>query len=560
MWALMLQCSLVGKAQEVRSALPIEESLNYDLVKAAVLRVYELVPEAYRQKFRSYTKSAMQTFVGFACNKKVLLEKWCAASKTTTFDQLQELILLEDFKNCLPESLVVYLNEQKVNSLSAAAVLADEYMLTHKTTFSSAAGLNCGTSVFLNTEKPYSISRSMKPMARFVEQRKEQNKSSDNKRVCFYCLDPGHLIADCKAWKKKNTVLKPKSVGNVVCEPVDLTENQCCSDVSDFTPFVFKGGVSIFPDSTVKSISILRDTGSAQSFILGNELSFSKETYTGTDVLVRGIDLSCVRVPLHTVFLTSDLVSGPVKVGVRSRLPVEGVSLILGNDLAGGKVFPHPIVAETPVCDPKLDSQFPLTFSACAVTRAQARKNEDVIDLSDTFLASTDSPIELTLSVPPETASENADQEPSLTMGRDQLGRAQRLDSSLTHCLEAAEGTVEGDNACGVQYFWDRGVLMRKWLSQKAKEADLSPEYQIVLPFGYRAAVLKLAHDHPLSGHLGSTKTFMRVAKYFYWPGLRSAVAKHCRSCHTCQLAGKPNQIIRPAPLQPIPVMGEPFE
>lgn len=101
---------------------------------------------------------------------------------------------------------------------------------------------------------------------------------------------------------------------------------------------------------------------------------------------------------------------------------------------------------------------------------------------------------------------------------------------------------------------------MRKWLSQKAKEADLSPEYQIVLPFGYRAAVLKLAHDHPLSGHLGSTKTFMRVAKYFYWPGLRSAVAKHCRSCHTCQLAGKPNQIIRPAPLQPIPVMGEPFE
>ncbi len=50
------------------------------------------------------------------------------------------------------------------------------------------------------------------------------------------------------------------------------------------------------------------------------------------------------------------------------------------------------------------------------------------------------------------------------------------------------------------------------------------------------------------------------MAKYFYWPGLRSAVSRYCRSCHTCQLAGKPNQIIRPAPLQPIPVMGEPFE
>ncbi len=103
-------------------------------------------------------------------------------------------------------------------------------------------------------------------------------------------------------------------------------------------------------------------------------------------------------------------------------------------------------------------------------------------------------------------------------------------------------------------------VLMCKWLSQNAKESGLSPDYQIVLPSGYQTAVLKLAHDHSLSGHLGSNKMFKRVAKYFYWPGLRSAVSRYCRSCHTCQLSCKPNQIIRPAPLQPIPVMEEPFE
>lgn len=148
MWALMLQCSLVSKAQEVCSALPIEDSLNYDVVKAAVLRVYELVPEAYRQKFRNYTKSTKQTFVGFARDKRMLLDKWCAASKTTTFDQLQEMFLLEDFKSGLPDNLVTYLNEQKVNSLSAAAVLADEYTLTQKTAFSSATGQSYGMSNF----------------------------------------------------------------------------------------------------------------------------------------------------------------------------------------------------------------------------------------------------------------------------------------------------------------------------------------------------------------------------------------------------------------------------
>lgn len=67
-------------------------------------------------------------------------------------------------------------------------------MLTHKTAFSSATGQNYGTSMFSNTEKPFSCF--MKPVACSVEQRKEPGKSSENKRFCFYCLDPGHLIVD----------------------------------------------------------------------------------------------------------------------------------------------------------------------------------------------------------------------------------------------------------------------------------------------------------------------------------------------------------------------------
>ncbi len=72
--------------------------------------------------------------------------------------------------------------------------------------------------------------------------------------------------------------------------------------------------------------------------------------------------------------------------------------------------------------------------------------------------------------------------------------------------------------------------------------------------------MLKLAHEHVLSGHLGVTKTFRRVSRYFYWPGLKLDVSNFCRSCPVCQLAGKPNKNIPVAPLQPIPVMREPFE
>lgn len=46
-------------------------------------------------------------------------------------------------------------------------------------------------------------------------------------------------------------------------------------------------------------VVILRDTGSAQSFVLKELLPFSKSSYTGTDVLICGIEMGCDSVPLH---------------------------------------------------------------------------------------------------------------------------------------------------------------------------------------------------------------------------------------------------------------------
>lgn len=71
MWALLLQCSLSGKAREICSAIPLEQSLDYDVVKASVLLAYELVPETYRQKFRDHAKSPKQTYVEFASEKRI---------------------------------------------------------------------------------------------------------------------------------------------------------------------------------------------------------------------------------------------------------------------------------------------------------------------------------------------------------------------------------------------------------------------------------------------------------------------------------------------------------
>lgn len=55
------------------------------------------------------------------------------------FASLRELIGVEDFKKSLPETMLVHFNQQRISSLSAAAVMADEYVLIHKVVFPASA-------------------------------------------------------------------------------------------------------------------------------------------------------------------------------------------------------------------------------------------------------------------------------------------------------------------------------------------------------------------------------------------------------------------------------------
>ncbi|XP_034097045.1 uncharacterized protein LOC117563027 [Gymnodraco acuticeps] len=190
-WALLVQCKLHGRAQEAVAALSLEDSLSYDLVKRAILRVYELVPEAYRQKFRNHRKGANQTHVEYAREKGMLLHKWIDSCDAAEYSAFKELILMEEFKRGLPDRIVGHINDQKVQSLSAAAVLADEYVLMHKTVFSPAIAENSRRMPGAPVGQP----------ARVFTRNKEE-------RECHYCHQPGHLINNCLIFEAEGAATK----------------------------------------------------------------------------------------------------------------------------------------------------------------------------------------------------------------------------------------------------------------------------------------------------------------------------------------------------------------
>ena len=547
-WTFLLQCKLVGKAQEVVAALPLDVSLNYDSVKAAVLRAYELVPEAYRQKFRSHRKSPSRTYVEFAREMGTLFDRWCSASKAEDFDSIRELMLLEEFKNSLPERMVVHLNEQKVTSLAEAAVLADTFVLTHKTVFTAPPRVETRSEVKSELVSPY----------RFQSQSSVVTRSS-KERSCFYCHKPGHVIADCLALKRKPPQgPAPKGVGLI--KTVKPAVKECVSPDPTYQPFIFQGVVSFPHDPTTKAvIQILRDTGAAQSLVLQSVLPWSEQSYCGSNVLLQ---MGCVPVPLHEVRLASDLVSGSFRVGVQAQLPVPGVSMILGNDIAGGKVHPVLEVLDTP--DACVSEEMLEVFPVCAVTRAQARRGGDVAGLAGTVLAPVFTGEAAKVSSPPSPEVKPLpamfDTDVNLPVTREKFIVAQTEDVSLAKCFENVSPDRATAQAEKVAYFIENGLLMRTYNPRAGVDSAWSTVVQVVVPRVLRNKVLSLAHDIPWSGHLGVTKTYDRVLRHFFWPGMKSDVAQYCRTCHTCQVTGKPNQVIPPAPLRPIPAMGEPFE
>jgi len=72
------------------------------------------------------------------------------------------------------------------------------------------------------------------------------------------------------------------------------------------------------------------------------------------------------------VTLQSDLVSDIVMVGVQPSLPIRGVDLSLGNDLAGKKVIASPCMLKDPEKLPHTAVEDQIIYPACVVTRAMA--------------------------------------------------------------------------------------------------------------------------------------------------------------------------------------------
>ena len=529
-WATGLSALLQGKALDVYALMPKEDALNYDKLKVALLKRYELTEEGFKRKYKKCRPENGETFQQFTTRMKSYFTRWIdMASIEKSYEGLQDLILREQLTFICNRDLELFLREREPKSLEQASKLADQYK--------EARYVDIVSLTFKNNERSRSRSnsesrsRSRSPISRGPNQ---GNQGYPRPRVrCYNCGGP-HVRRFCPQLKQGimkagavdyrrsrsptrkvtfqtqepevpkeetakdgNQNTEPKVCGACLILTDAVNYSQATTNEREMvktsvgSPIKVSSVSSLSEMSTVqgfvgeKPVEVLRDTG-CSGVIVSKDL-VPESAYTGRSQTMVMVDYSSRVVPEVKVSIDTPYYKGEV-LALCVEKPLVG--LIIGN-IPGARERNNPDINWVP---------------ALAVqTRAQT-KREGV-----TSKLKTPSIIDRTIT-------------PA------QVSKAQKDDVSLT----TTRSRCEVNETIGKATFLKKNdLLYRKFSSPNVEQGKIFE--QLIVPEQYRELVMQLAHESILTGHLSVTSSVHKVLSEYYWPGIYRDVKRFVQSCEVCK-------------------------
>ncbi|GBN90327.1 Retrovirus-related Pol polyprotein from transposon TNT 1-94 [Araneus ventricosus] len=137
------------------------------------------------------------------------------------------------------------------------------------------------------------------------------------------------------------------------------------------------------------------------------------------------------------------------------------------------------------------------------------------------------------------TSVETCDEIPTLASVTEYI-KEQLKDPKLKSIIKVLKRGDEYQN-----YLLKDGVLYKKTVD------PMGQQWLLVVPKQLRGDILRSLHDAPTAGHLGFAKTYDRIRRKYYWPGLYGSTRRYISHCKECQRRKTPPQL-PPGRLQPI--------
>ena len=182
--ASKLSALLSGRALEVYWRLSEEAAQDYDRVRLALMKRYDLTEDGYRRKFRASKPEVDESPEQFIVRlDRYLLRRLELSNTERSFEGLKDLIVKDKFIDSCPKELAIHLRERAPETLVQIARIADQYLEAQ------------GKHLFSSPSKKLQV----RPK---VDKTKNQQNDSTTV-VCFMCNTRGHKAVNCPSLVKK---------------------------------------------------------------------------------------------------------------------------------------------------------------------------------------------------------------------------------------------------------------------------------------------------------------------------------------------------------------------
>ena len=97
-WAAYLSALLKGRALEVYDRLSVADANDYEKLKDALLKNFDMTERGFRKKFRNDRPERSETFILFGSRLRSYLDKWINMAKIeNTFEAICDFMARDQF-------------------------------------------------------------------------------------------------------------------------------------------------------------------------------------------------------------------------------------------------------------------------------------------------------------------------------------------------------------------------------------------------------------------------------------------------------------------------------
>ena len=198
-------CSFVWTCTRSSFAVIEEAAQDYDQVKLALMKRYDLTEDGYHRKFRASKLEVDESSEQFIVRLERYLLRWLELSHTErSFEGLKDLVVTEQIIDSCPKELAIHLRERAPETLDQISKIADQYLEAHgKHLLGSATKKLLVQPKAEETKNAQSDTTALQCYKCNTRGHKAINCPT-LARKCFLCGNQGHEARNCRSGGRKS--------------------------------------------------------------------------------------------------------------------------------------------------------------------------------------------------------------------------------------------------------------------------------------------------------------------------------------------------------------------